>query len=147
MLSNHSTLTGRYWLLTCLEKGKTQCRIESDLGFALPKMSAPSSGAGCYGDHWHGRARSSSDKAGSHGTAGTDTGNPSCSRSGNMNIPPDGRLDVGKQQQRRDFQSELWRVYIQGNRQNALHAGSFKAVVPSLCYLTYRYTQWWKVTT
>ncbi len=70
----------------------------SDQGFALPKMNAPSSGAGCYGDHWHGHARSSSDKAGSHGTVGTDTGNPSCSRSGNMNIPQDERLSSEKQQ-------------------------------------------------
>lgn len=67
------------------------------LGFAtLPRMSAPSSGAGCCGDRWHGHARSSSDRADSHDTVGTDTGNPSCSRSGNKNIPPDGRLGGGE---------------------------------------------------
>ncbi|MEQ2268357.1 hypothetical protein XENORESO_021476 [Xenotaenia resolanae] len=58
----------------------------------LPRMSAPSFGVGYYGGRWHGRARSSSGKAGSHGTVGTGTENPSCSHSGNKNILPDGRL-------------------------------------------------------
>lgn len=57
-----------------------------------PRTSAPSSGAGCCGDRWHGRARSSSGTAGNHDTAGSGSGNPSCSRSGSMNIPQDGRL-------------------------------------------------------
>lgn len=57
-----------------------------------PRTSAPSSGAGCCGDRWHDRARSSSGTAGNHDTAGSGTGNPSCSRSGSMNIPQDGRL-------------------------------------------------------
>lgn len=59
---------------------------------ALPRMSAPSSGAGCCEARWRGRARNSSGTAGSRDTAGTGTGNPSCSHSGNKNIPPDGRL-------------------------------------------------------
>lgn len=98
VVKNHSTLTERYRLfVNCLEKGNdTGLKLRAIGGFALPTTSAPSSGAGCYGDHWHGRARSSSDKAGSHGTVGTDSGNPSCSRSGNMNIPPDGRLSGDK---------------------------------------------------
>lgn len=57
-----------------------------------PRTSAPSSGAGCCGDRWHDRARSSSGTAGNHDTAGSGSGNPSCSRSGSMNIPQDGRL-------------------------------------------------------
>lgn len=97
---NHSTLSQRYWLFGLFreENNVMQNRVQSG-AFALPKTSAPSSGAGCYGDHLHGHARSSSDRAGSHGTVGTDTGNPSCSRSGNRNIPPDGRLSREKQQQ------------------------------------------------
>lgn len=58
----------------------------------LPKRNAPSSDAGCCEDHWHGHAKNSFDRAGSCGTAGIGTGNPSCSRTGNTNIPRDGRL-------------------------------------------------------
>lgn len=58
-----------------------------------PRMSAPSFGAGCCGDRWHGHARSSSGTAGNHDTAGSGSGNPSCSRSGSTNIPQDGRLE------------------------------------------------------
>uniref|UniRef100_A0A3B3I2M2 Uncharacterized protein n=1 Tax=Oryzias latipes TaxID=8090 RepID=A0A3B3I2M2_ORYLA len=57
-----------------------------------PKTSVPSSGAGCCGGHWRGRARSSSDTAGNCGTAGTGTGNPSCSHSDSKNTRPGGRL-------------------------------------------------------
>ena len=97
---NHSTLSQRYWLFGLFrEENNVMQNRERSGAFALPKTSAPSSGAGCYGDHLHGHARSSSDRAGSHGTVGTDTGNPSCSRSGNRNIPPDGRLSREKQQQ------------------------------------------------
>lgn len=63
---------------------------------SLPMRSAPSSGAGCYGDRWHGRARSSSDTAGIRGTAGTDNGNPSCSRCGSTSTRPGGRLRRGR---------------------------------------------------
>lgn len=55
-------------------------------------MNAPSSDAGCYEDHLHGRAKNSFDRAGSCGTAGIGTGSPSCSHTGSMNIPQDGRL-------------------------------------------------------
>lgn len=58
----------------------------------LPKRNAPSSDAGCYEDHLHGHAKNSFDRAGSCGTAGIGTGNPSCSHTGNTNIPQDGRL-------------------------------------------------------
>lgn len=66
--------------------------METEASSTLPRTSAPSSGAGCCEARWRGRARSSSGTAGSRGTAGTGTGNPSCSHSGNRNIPPDGRL-------------------------------------------------------
>lgn len=66
-------------------------------GFCIPTRSAPSSGAGCYGDRWHGRARSSSGKAGSRGTADICSENPSCSRSGSRSIPLDGRLDTNEE--------------------------------------------------
>ena len=59
----------------------------------LPKRSAPSFDAGCYGDRWHGHARSSFDRVGSHGTVGTGNGTPSYFHSGNKNIPRDGRLE------------------------------------------------------
>lgn len=62
----------------------------------LPRRSAPSSGVGCCEGHWHGHARSSSGRAGSCGTAGIGTGNPSYSRSGSRSTPQDGRLAEGR---------------------------------------------------
>lgn len=59
----------------------------------LPMKSVPSSGAGCYGDHWRVHAKSSSGKADSRGTAGIDSEIPSCSHSGSMSIQQDGRLN------------------------------------------------------
>lgn len=78
----------------------------------LPKRNAPSSGAGCCEDHWHGHAKNSFDRAGSCGTAGTGTGSPSCSRTGSRNTPQDGRLGGdgeggGKKKKQRKVVSEL----------------------------------------
>ena len=66
----------------------------------LPKRNAPSSGAGCCEGHWHGLAKSSFGRVGSCGTAGTGTGNPSCSRSGNRSTPQGGRLEGGEERAR-----------------------------------------------
>lgn len=78
---------------------RSKCVVDSLRGLSIPMRSAPSSGAGCYGDRWHGHARSSSGKAGSRGTADICSENPSCSRSGSRSIPPDGRLDQNEERE------------------------------------------------
>lgn len=57
-----------------------------------PRMSAPSSDAGCYGSRWHYHARSSSDRAGNLGNAGSDSGSQSYRCRGSRNRRWDDRL-------------------------------------------------------
>lgn len=64
----------------------------SGTSLPLPMTCTLSFGAGCCGNRWHGLSRSSPDRAGNCGIAGSGSGTPSCSRCGSRNTQQDGRL-------------------------------------------------------
>lgn len=76
----------------CREPPPKAKRLQPGTSLPLPMTCTLSFGAGCCGNRWHGLSRSSPDRAGNCGIAGSGSGTPSCSRCGSRNTQRDGRL-------------------------------------------------------